>query len=90
MTPSVVIIENLAATLLLTLTSLPTVAEDSLRFSFEAASGVGGGSSDSLFSVSAPASHAFMVTSESSASIRVPSLASSLLLVLALHIMTMV
>lgn len=42
-TPSMGVTENLATTLPLTLTFLPTRAEDSLRDFFETASGVGGG-----------------------------------------------
>lgn len=62
-----VVIKNLAATLPLTLVSLPTGVEDSLRFSFKAASGVGGGSGDGPSSGSTPASPAFTVASKSQA-----------------------
>lgn len=79
MTLSVVETENLAATLPLTPTSLPIGAEDSLRFSFEIASGVRGDSGDGSSSSSAPVSHAPKVANESPTSTRIPSSANSLL-----------
>lgn len=89
-TPLVMVTKNLTTTLPLTLVPLPNIVEDSLRFSFEAASGVEGGSSEGPSSGSTPFSPSSKVADESPALAQIPSSANSLLQLLAPHIMTMV
>lgn len=89
--PSVIMAKIPSTASLPALVTLPNSREDSLKFSFEATSGVEEASGDGFPSESTPVGPiAPVITNSAGTSLRIPGSASSLLQLLALHIMNIV